>query len=176
MQLLAQVRPMARRLFDPGKRILAWIVGAGGVVEKNWARMGWPDSWPPLKPSTQKDKARHGYNPWADQKRTGKLLADAKAPGIAEATEEYVRVAIPSSQNAYAAAHQFGVAKFKTTPDAFNNWSTRARRLNTKSNRAGLGRSSGSGMPARPVYQVSDEDLQNMANALAHDLLRSEGF
>jgi phage gpG-like protein len=155
-------------MFDPGKRILAWIVGAGGVVEKNWARRGWPNAWPALKASTVKDKTRKGYSGEADQTRTGKLQADARNPQIVEATDTYCRVAIPQSQNAYAAAHQFGVVRQWKAPAG--------KALRHPSREKMFGAHGGGVMPARPVYQVSEDDLQNMANALAHDLLRSEGF
>ena len=52
-------------------------------------------------------KARLGYNPWQDQRRTGKLQSDAQHPTIARHPGSVVFIIYPG-QNKYAAAHQYG--------------------------------------------------------------------
>ena len=63
-------------------RIVEWIIGERGIVADAFRMEGYPLPWKPIKHSTELDKIRHGYNPWADQTRTGALQRAARNPGI----------------------------------------------------------------------------------------------
>jgi hypothetical protein len=155
--------------FDVVGHIQNWVLGPDGLVQRNWDMGGWPKPWHALAPSTVADKMRKGFNPTADQTRSGKLELDARDPGIKTSNETELRLAIPSGQNEYAAAHQYGVSKFKSAPHG--------KALKHKQSRDRFGRQGTSIMPARPPYQSpTPAECQKEAAALAHGILKEAGF
>ena len=84
-----------------------WICGEDGIVAEAFKVNGYPYPWAQLKHRTELEKARLGYNPWQDQRRTGKLQSDAQHPTIARHPGSVVFIIYPG-QNKYAAAHQYG--------------------------------------------------------------------
>jgi hypothetical protein len=55
------------------------------------------------------EKARLGYNPWQDQRRTGSLQSAAQSPTVGRGAG-YISFIIYPGQSNYAAAHQYGTA------------------------------------------------------------------
>jgi hypothetical protein len=96
-------------------RLIAWMCEEGGLVSLTFSIMGYPNPWAALKPSTVRDKLSRGYNPFQDQRRTGKLQADAMNPTIGRGPG-YVSFIIYTGQNNYAGFHQWGTGYMPPRP------------------------------------------------------------
>jgi hypothetical protein len=101
-----------------GDHIRRWYCGEGGeggLVGRTFSAHGWPTPWAALKPATAREKARLGYNPWQDQRRTGALQDAAQHPTIGRGPGWIVFIIYPG-QNNYAGPHQYGTAHMPARP------------------------------------------------------------
>ena len=98
-----------------GDAIEAWICGPGGIVEEAFKVNGYPWPWARLARSTEMQKARLGFNPWQDQRRTGKLQFDAQHPTVGRGPG-WIALLIYPGQNSYAGYHQYGTAHMPARP------------------------------------------------------------
>lgn len=92
-----------------------WICGEAGIVAEAFKVNGYPWPWARLARSTELQKARMGFNPWQDQRRTGKLQHDAQHPTIARHPGSIVFIIYPG-QNSYAGFHQYGTGRMPARP------------------------------------------------------------
>jgi hypothetical protein len=158
--------------FSIARHVENWITGEDGLVQKNWDMGGWPQPWAALKPATIREKARLGFNPTADQTRSGKLELMARGPASVVADESQIRVAITQGQCAYAAAHQYGSMGTQRRQLTATLKAMR-RRKKTSSQPVKIGMQ----MPARPPYQSpTGQECLKEVSALAHGIMKEAGF
>ena len=88
--------------------LVRWITGPEGIVATAFKIEGYPYKWKDIKPATAAWKAAHGYNPWADQTRTGALQAAARHAAVWRGPG---RMLFTVTDSAIADYHQKGTSK-----------------------------------------------------------------
>ena len=98
IKLLKQLEATGKDM-SPVMRKIAGIMA--DAVEENFEKEGRPERWPPLAPSTMKQREKQGHWPGKMLQRTGSLASSVSS-------ESDAHIASVGTNKVYAAIQQFG--------------------------------------------------------------------